>query len=170
VVSYRLGDQIGGATVNSFTSVSLDPPLVLVSLARSTQAAAVLEDVPFAINVLRSDQVDVAFQFAGRGRPGVRLTWEGPGVDAGTPPTLAGTVAVFRCRPWRRYDGGDHVLQLGEVTGYQQSAGEPLVFSDGRFLSTGLPILDGPLVFSPDAPPRPGWVGAAQRVHALPEH
>lgn len=170
VVSYRLGDQIRGATVNSFTSVSLDPPLVLVSLARSTQAAAVLEDVPFAINVLRSDQVDVAFQFAGRDRPGVRLTWKDPGLDEDTPPTLAGTVAVFRCRPWRRYDGGDHVLQLGEVTGYQQSAGEPLVFSDGRFLSTGLPILDGPLVFSLDAPPRPGWVGAAQRVHALGEH
>ena len=76
---------------------------------------------------------------------------------------------MFRCRPWRSYDGGDHVLYLGEVTGFEHRSGDPLVFSDGRFVSTGLPLLDGPLVLSLEGPPRPGWVGAAQRVHALPE-
>ena len=110
VVSYHVGDEIRGATVNSFTSVSMDPPLVLVSLARSTQACAALEDVPFAINVLRSDQLDVAFQFAGRARPRLSVKWDTAASDD-DPPTLADAVAVFRCRPWRRYDGGDHVLR-----------------------------------------------------------
>ncbi|MFF0144143.1 flavin reductase (DIM6/NTAB) family NADH-FMN oxidoreductase RutF [Amycolatopsis sulphurea] len=169
VISYHVGDQIRGATVNSFTSVSLDPPLVLVSLARSTQACGAVADLPFAINVLRADQPDVAMQFAGRTRPGLRIAWDLPaGEDE--PPTLADAVAVFRCRPWRRYDGGDHVLQLGEITGFEDRAGEPLVFGDGRFVSTGLPLLDGPMVFSLDGPPSPGWVGAAQRFHAMPEH
>jgi flavin reductase (DIM6/NTAB) family NADH-FMN oxidoreductase RutF len=169
VVTYHVGDEIRGATVNSFTSVSMDPPLVLVSLARSTQACAALEDVPFAINVLRSDQLDVAFQFAGRARPRLSVNWD-VAVSDEDPPTLADAVAVFRCRPWRRYDGGDHVLQIGEITGFEHRAGDPLAFGDGRFLSTGLPILDGPLVFSLDGPPSPGWVGAAQRFHAMPEH
>lgn len=173
VVSYRVGDQIRGATVNSFTSVSIDPPLLLVALARSTQACAALESVPFAINVLRSDQLDVALQFAGRGRPGLRIAWETP-VSASAsedgPPVMTNAVAVFRCRPWRRYDGGDHVLHLGEITSFEQRTGDPLVFGDGRFMSSGLPILDSPLIYSLDRPLGPGWVAAAQRFHALPEH
>lgn len=168
VVTYSSADQVRGATVNSFTSVSLDPPLLLVSLSRSTQACTAMNGLPFAINVLRSDQMDVALQFAGRPRAGVRIAWDPPGDDA-DPPSLADAVAVFRCRPWRRYDGGDHVLQLGEVREAEMRAGDPLVFGDGRFMTTGLPMLDGPLVYSLDGPPAPGWVGAALRFHARAE-
>ncbi|MGQ0482390.1 MAG: flavin reductase family protein [Pseudonocardia sp.] len=169
VLSYRVGDQVRGATVNSFTSVSVDPPLLLVALARSSQACTALPDARFTVNVLRSDQMDVAWQFAGRPRPGLTIAWDPPR-GAEDPPVLTGAVAVFRCRPWRNYDGGDHVLHLGEITDFELRGGDPLVFGDGRFVSTGLPILDGPLIYSFDGPPRPGWVGAAHRLHALPEH
>jgi flavin reductase (DIM6/NTAB) family NADH-FMN oxidoreductase RutF len=164
VVTYRASEGICGATMNSFTSVSLDPPLVLLSLARTARSCAALDEVPFAINVLRSDQMDLALQFAGRPRPRLRVAWEREG-DAGHPPTLAGTVATLVCRPWRRYDGGDHVLQLGEVTSAEMRDGDPLVFMDGKFMTAGLPLFDGPLVRSLDGPPAPGWAGAAYRLH-----
>src|SRR3954451_25229644 len=164
VVTYRTADGERGATMNSFTSVSLDPPLVLVSLARAAQACPGLEATPFAINVLRADQMDVALQFAGRPNPRLRVPWATTGA-IGEPPALAGTVATLICRPWRRYDGGDHVLQLGEVLRAELREGEPLVFADGRFMSTGLPLMDGPLIYSLDGPPAPGWAGFAHRLH-----
>jgi hypothetical protein len=58
---------------------------------------------------------------------------------------------------------------VGEVIDFEHRTGDPLVFSDGKFVSTGLPLLDGPMVFSLDGPPAPGWVAAAQRFHALSE-
>jgi flavin reductase (DIM6/NTAB) family NADH-FMN oxidoreductase RutF len=168
VVTYRCGDEVRGATVNSFTSVSIDPPLVLVSLSRTTHAYRAMEGHPFAINVLRSDQMDVAMQFAGRPRAGLRIDWA-PVSGEDDPPSLTRAVAVLKCAPWRRYDGGDHVLEVGEVIDFEHRTGDPLVFSDGKFVSTGLPLLDGPMVFSLDGPPAPGWVAAAQRFHALSE-
>lgn len=164
VVTYRTKDGERGATMNSFTSVSLDPPLVLISLARQAHACEALADVPFAINVLRADQMDLALQFAGRPRAAGRVSWA-PAGDEDSPPTLTGTVATLTCRPWGRYDGGDHVLQLGEVIRAELREGEPLVFTDGRFMTTGLPMLDGPLILSLDGPPAPGWTGAAHRIH-----
>jgi flavin reductase len=167
VVTYRDGDEVRGATVNSFTSVSIEPPLLLVSLARATRAATGMENQPFAVNVLRADQTDVALHFAGRPRPGLRVRWNDRGPDH--TPSLTDAAAVFHCRPWQRVDAGDHVLELGEIVGFEHRDGDPLVFSDGRFVATGLPLLDGPLVYSLEGPPAPGWVGAA-RLHALAEH
>jgi flavin reductase (DIM6/NTAB) family NADH-FMN oxidoreductase RutF len=97
VVSYRDGGRMRGATVNSFTSLSIDPPLLLVALARSSRACAALAGIPFAVNVLRSDQLDVALQFAGRARPGLNIAWDLPSGPA-DPPTLSNAIAVFRCR------------------------------------------------------------------------
>lgn len=176
VVTYQDGDSARGATVNSFTSVSMDPPLVLVSLARRAQACAGLSDRPFAINVLRSDQMNVAFQFAGRSQPRLRIGWEtvvvegnDASVEPTTVPVLADTVAVFVCRPWRQYDGGDHILHIGEVVGAEARPGDPLVFTDGHFMTTGLPLLDGPLVLSLDGRPVPKWLGAVHRLHTVAE-
>jgi flavin reductase len=163
VVSYQTDDGPRGATVNSFSSVSIDPPLVLVCLARKAQICAGLDNRPFAVNVLRSDQMDIAFQFAGRPMPGRAVRWDVVGHADGVP-VLADSVALFICKPWRRYDGGDHVLQLGQVVGADARSGAPLVFTDGTFMSTGLPLLDGPMVDSLDDPPIPKWVGAAHRI------
>lgn len=169
VMSYLDGDEPRGATVNSFTSVSIDPPLLLVSLAQSARAATACHGSPFTVNVLRANQVDVALQFAGRPRPGLKVRWDAP-VEHHGAPALTDAVAVLRCRPWQRVDAGDHVLVLGEIVDFEHRTGDPLIFKDGRFVSAGLPLLDGPLIYSLDAPPSPGWVGAANRVHAIAEH
>jgi flavin reductase (DIM6/NTAB) family NADH-FMN oxidoreductase RutF len=130
VVGYRADGEVRGVTVSSFTSVSLDPPLVLVSVARSSKAARHLGGVPFTVNVLRASQVDVALHFAGRSRHPVEAVWEPGGDDLA--PTLAGALATFRCRPWQTYDGGDHRLHLGHVVGAEvQDEGVPLVFDRG---------------------------------------
>jgi len=141
VVTYRTAEGPRGATMNSFTSVSLDPALVLISVARSSRTCAAIDAQPFAINVLRSDQVDVASHFAGRSKEGIELVWNDDGA-ANTTPALAHAIAVFQCKPWRQYDGGDHVLVVGEVTSSILRDGDPLAFSDGQFMSVGLPLLD----------------------------
>src|SRR3954452_16053961 len=80
VVSYQAGEDVRGLTVNSFTSVSLAPPLILVSLARTAKAVDHLSQVPFTINVLTASQFDLAMHFAGRPRAGLELEWL-PGED-----------------------------------------------------------------------------------------
>ena len=132
VVSYRAGSEVRGLTVNSFTSVSLDPPLILVSVARSARATAHLGRVPFSVNVLSAAQLDVALHFAGRPRDLLKVTWQSTSDNLA--PTLAGALATIRCLPWRSYDGGDHGLHLGHVMEADAlDDGEPLLFDRGRF-------------------------------------
>lgn len=129
VVTYEADGIPRGATVNSFTSVSLDPPLVLVSIAKSARTCTALERKAFAVNVLARDQCDLAMQFAGKPRDGVEIGW----LDGDLAPRLNGALAWFECRPWCQYDGGDHVLFVGEVTHYDARPAEPLVFHAGGF-------------------------------------
>lgn len=130
VVSYSHEGKTFGVTVSSFTPVSLEPPLVLVSLMRSGRAADLLPHVPFAINVLASDQFDVAFQFAGLNSTPMEVEWD----MSSSAPRLAYAHAHFTCRPWRTYDGGDHVLVLGEVLDYRSTPDtRPLVVHQGAW-------------------------------------
>lgn len=124
-----------GMTANSFTSVSLNPALVLWAAARSSPSLAVFEAADrFAVNVLASDQHHLSRQFSTSGSDkfdGVRLV---PGHDL---PLLEGTVARFVCRrrqgPQGRLDAGDHVVLLGEIESYDAPGGEPLVFHSGFY-------------------------------------
>ena len=131
VVTYQAADgELRGTTVNSFTSVSLDPPLVLVSLGRQTRAAATLRPgSAFAVNVLHHGQRDLAMHFAGRPQPGTGATWE---VRAGVP-HLAGCGAYFRCVAQDVHDAGDHVLVVGLVEEFQAHGHPPLLFYRGAF-------------------------------------
>ncbi|WP_422933549.1 flavin reductase family protein [Sinomonas sp. P47F7] len=116
-----------GITVNSFTSVSLEPPLVLVSIARNTRAHDELAGRPFTVNILGAEQQALALHFAGR--PGVEPEWvEGP-----VAPRLSRVLAYFECTPWAAYDGGDHTLYLGEVVDFNYRSGDALAFASGRF-------------------------------------
>lgn len=121
-----------GITVNSFSSVSLDPPLVLWSLSRQASSFAdFLAASHFAVNVLAANQHHLSRQFS------TPLPDKFAGVDyaqaAGGCPILKGTIAHFICRNVRQYDGGDHVILLGEVEEYKWNEGEPLVFHSGRY-------------------------------------
>lgn len=126
--------QRHGLTVNSFTSVSLEPPLVLVSVSRRAKGLQYLEENSFTVNVLRAHQVELALHFAGHPRAGVEPAWE----DRPLAPRLKGALAAIDCRPWRTYDGGDHVLYVGEVDDFSYHGGDALVFFCGQFARLGL--------------------------------
>ncbi|SCL27365.1 NADH-FMN oxidoreductase RutF, flavin reductase (DIM6/NTAB) family [Micromonospora rhizosphaerae] len=144
-----------GATVNAFTAVSLDPPLVLVSLDRRSRISRLLEAVPFTVNVLEAAQQEVALHFAGR--PCLEeVAW---GADTGCgAPGLAHCLASVSCTPWRHYDGGDHILYLGEVQEFRIRTGRPLLFHTGEF--HGLHHDAGPMPWegSGDGPSALSWV------------
>ena len=126
------GDFIG-LTANSFNSVSLTPPLVLWSLARSAGSmAAFSAGSHYAINILCADQQDLAKQFAARG--GDRFAGVGFEVGSGGAPLLQGAAATFECFNRSRYDEGDHVIFVGEVERCTHRAGaSPLLFHGGKF-------------------------------------
>jgi 3-hydroxy-9,10-secoandrosta-1,3,5(10)-triene-9,17-dione monooxygenase reductase component len=121
-----------GLTVNSFNSVSLDPPLVLWSLARtSTSLAAFQASKRFAIHVLSAGQQALSSRFASRKVD----RFEGLEVERGEGgvPLLAGCAARFQCRTEFEYDGGDHVIFVGEVAAFDHSELPPLVFHGGGY-------------------------------------
>ncbi|MBC3193334.1 flavin reductase family protein [Pseudonocardia sp. C8] len=124
-----------GATVNAFTAVSLEPPLVLVSLDRRSKLCGLVETEqrPFTVNVLASTQKDLALHFAGR--PNQEVAWL-PDSGCGAP-RLDGVLAHISCTPWQAYDGGDHVLYLGEVQEFLIHSGTPLLFHTGKFHHLG---------------------------------
>jgi flavin reductase (DIM6/NTAB) family NADH-FMN oxidoreductase RutF len=124
-----------GFTANSFNSVSLDPPLVLWSLARRSPSLATFEASDrYAVNVLAFGQVELARRFS---RPhadrfaevSYRLGWsEAPLID--------GCVAWIECRHHMRHRAGDHMLFIGEVVTVERARGSPLVFHHGRYGTT----------------------------------
>ncbi|MHA6757929.1 flavin reductase family protein [Streptacidiphilus sp. PAMC 29251] len=153
VVTTTDADAVHGATVSSFTSVSLDPPLVLVALDRRSRSCTRLYGAPFGVSVLSTRQRDLALLFAGRAAdaaPDVR--WEG---DAAAP-RLVGAVAHFSCTPWASYDGGDHVLHVGQVVRFDAPGGEPLVFHSGALGEFRRPWGDAAWTTSLDGPSH-GW-------------
>ena len=165
VVTYDGEDGPRGATINSFTSVSMEPPLVLVSFARATTTARLLAGRPFVVNVLASTQLDVALQFAGKPQAGLQVPWS-PTAEV---PRLRGTVAWLQCEPWATYDGGDHLLFVGEVVRHDSRRGDPLLFHRGQFRMTGVAVYDLPRVVQLDGRPIVPWVGHAHRLHELSE-
>ncbi|MDB6087233.1 MAG: flavin reductase [Gammaproteobacteria bacterium] len=125
------GEDIG-LTANSFNSVSLDPPMVLWSLARkSLSLPAFLESGYFAVHVLASTQEELSVTFATRGADkfaGLAVA-RGPG-DI---PLLPGCSALFQCRTAFNYEGGDHVIFVGQVEAFEHFNRAPLVFHSGRY-------------------------------------
>ncbi len=132
VTARATGGAKVGVTVNSFSSVSLNPPLILWSLSRQAQSFADFANCThFVVNVLEAKQHHLSRQFS------TPVADKYAGVDfvegkAGIP-MLNGAIAHFVCRKVKQYDGGDHVIFLGEVEEYKYGEGEPLVFHSGRY-------------------------------------
>jgi flavin reductase (DIM6/NTAB) family NADH-FMN oxidoreductase RutF len=133
VVTARASDgRKVGVTVNSFSSVSLDPPLILWSLSRQTPSFIDFTNAThFAVNVLEARQHHLSRQFS------TPLPDKFAGVEfeevTGGVPLLHGAIAQFVCRKVRQHDGGDHIILVGEVEQYKYNEGEPLVFHSGRY-------------------------------------
>lgn len=121
-----------GVTVNSFTSVSLNPPLILWCLSRQAPSLPDFSEAThFAVNVLAANQHHLSRQFSSPMPDkfqGVECTEGVAGV-----PLLKGVIAHFICRKLKEHDAGDHVIFIGEVEEYKRFEGEPLVFHSGRY-------------------------------------
>jgi len=121
-----------GLTANSFNSVSLDPPMVLWSLAKSSKSLpAFLESGYFAVHVLSAAQEELSHTFATRGAEKFAgLTLER---GRGDIPLLDGCSARFQCRTAIKYEGGDHLVFIGEVEAFDHFDRPPLVFHGGNY-------------------------------------
>ena len=121
-----------GLTVNSFNSVSLEPPLIVWSLGLQTQVRPVFEHCRYyAVNVLAEDQVHISHRFASRDADkfaGLNLTDGIEGV-----PLLDGCCARFECRNSLRHPGGDHLVFVSEVVRFGSSDRPPLLFHAGAY-------------------------------------
>jgi flavin reductase (DIM6/NTAB) family NADH-FMN oxidoreductase RutF len=130
VVTTAGGGDVHAMTANAFTSVSLDPPLVLVSVDHRTRMHALLPDTRrYGVSVLGSDQERVAWHFAGRPlrEPGELFEW------AGEVPFVRGAIAHVGCSLHAEHAAGDHTLYLGQVEHLDSRPGDPLIFHAGAF-------------------------------------
>jgi len=134
VVAMEVEGSIRALTANSFTSLSLNPPLVLFCLGKGTKAGQVIEQVAeFSVNILSQDQQALSSYFAG--------SWKGeePPPFAFTKgeggPRLEGSVASIGCRVHAVQEGGDHWIVVGQVASIHRSElpRSPLVFFGGRY-------------------------------------
>ena len=120
-----------GMTVNSFASVSLDPPLVLLSPARKSARFPAFEAAShFTVHVLADDQCDLAEDFA---KTGLAFAGHPYTLGRGDAPLFDGCAARFECRHVAGHDGGDHLIVLGEVLRMECSDKKPLVYYRGVF-------------------------------------
>jgi flavin reductase (DIM6/NTAB) family NADH-FMN oxidoreductase RutF len=128
------GERVG-MTVSSFNSVSLTPPLVLFSVARSTRSFASWTRMQrYAINILSQQQEELSNRFA---RPPADR-WSGLMVLDGRNgvPVLPNALAAFECEHYARYDGGDHEIFVGQVIAHRTNSYKlerPLIFFGGRY-------------------------------------
>jgi flavin reductase (DIM6/NTAB) family NADH-FMN oxidoreductase RutF len=143
VVTVNDGGTYRAMTANSFTSVSLDPPLLLICVDLAASMHDPIHEAGlFAVNVLTSQQRPIADLFARRGEltepmGGVPFNVGGTGS-----PLLEDTLAWFECEVWREYEGGDHTIYVGRVVDMAllQPDGEPLLFFGARYRAPGDPL------------------------------
>jgi flavin reductase (DIM6/NTAB) family NADH-FMN oxidoreductase RutF len=128
-----------GLTANSFNSVSLDPPLVLWSLARAAGSMpSFSRGSHYAIHILAAEQRELAERFASKAPD--RFAGLALRQGAGGVPLLDGSAAIFECFNRSRYSEGDHVIFVGEVERCERREGvQPLIFHGGRYF-TELPL------------------------------
>jgi flavin reductase (DIM6/NTAB) family NADH-FMN oxidoreductase RutF len=135
VISTRLGDEFRGATASSLVSISLEPPMVLVGLERSSATrAAILETRAFNVSLLTRSQEFLADRFAGRA-PAIDARWASlpHRLGANGVPLLEGCAGWLECRLAETHPAGDHDILVGEVEAAEVGSGEPLILWDRTF-------------------------------------
>jgi len=142
VLTTRVAEQVHGMTANAFMSVSVSPPLVLVSIDRRARMGAMMhEGTRFGVSVLEAKQKGLSDRFAGRISDGVpEPTFE----IVHETPLVEGALAHLVARVMRSYWGGDHSLFLGQVEFARYSEGRPLLFHRGRYER----LIEDPPIFS----------------------
>lgn len=123
-----------GFTANSFTSVSLDPPLVLVCIGKFSESLQIFETSKgFAVNILSEDQKDTAGVFAApRADKFEHVGWDTGSIGM---PMIEGSLSQFECTREKVIDAGDHIILIGKVQEYTYEVGQPLGYVNGGFFS-----------------------------------
>lgn len=132
VTTVAEGHRPVGITVNSFTSVSLDPPLVLWSLERDSTTFATFEAAThYTVNILTESQQDLSQRFSQT----ENRHMEGLACETGENgcAILPHVLAFLECAIDQRLDGGDHIILLGRVMRFARFAGQPLLFAQGKY-------------------------------------
>jgi len=126
-----------GFTANSFTSVSIDPPLLLVNIAKSAYGcSAFTRSSGFVVNILAHDQRDLSNLFASAGADKfAAVDWQAAATGS---PIIDEVIAWFDCEHFQQVDAGDHIVLIGKVVGYAYNTHAPLGFCRGAYVSFGL--------------------------------
>jgi flavin reductase (DIM6/NTAB) family NADH-FMN oxidoreductase RutF len=142
VLTARVAEQVHGMTANAFMSVSLQPPLILISIDRRAKMSALLhEGTRFGVSVLEARQTGLSDRFAGRVADDFpETTFE----VVHETPLVEGALAHLVARVVRSYWGGDHSLFVGQVEFARYGEGRPLLFHGGRYER----LVEDPRVFS----------------------
>lgn len=124
-----------GITVNSFSSVSLDPPLILWCLDKKSDTMDVFDACSgFTINVLSAEQQDLSNRLAQQGGHGLGSVATTVGVNGC--PSIDDALVSFECKVETRHDAGDHIIMIGRVENFRRSdAGAPLLYHRGSYCS-----------------------------------
>ena len=132
VTARAAGGHPVGVTINSFASVSLEPPLVLWSLGLASPSLAAFESCShYAVNILAADQVEFSQRFSQAQED--RFAGIATTAGAGGTPLLPGCSAWFECRNELRYPGGDHIILVGQVENFSRQEKPPLIFHGGQY-------------------------------------
>lgn len=133
IVTARGADGPAGLTTNAFTSLSLDPPLILVCIANGSRTLPVVREAGrFAVNVLRAGQEDLAAVFASKAVGAEKFARTTHNVEHGVP-VLDDALSWLVCDLRDLLPGGDHTIAIGEVTALAAAEGEPLLFWRGGY-------------------------------------
>jgi flavin reductase (DIM6/NTAB) family NADH-FMN oxidoreductase RutF len=132
VTARAAGGQLAGVTVNSFCSVSLLPPLLLWCLSKTAPSRGVFTGAShFVIHVLAADQMHLSKHFSSPAADKFASIEFSEGL--GRAPVIGGAVATFECRLDQQYEGGDHLILVGEVERYHHTNRHPLLFHGGDY-------------------------------------
>ena len=138
ITTHSTEGEIHGLTANAFTSVSLDPPLLLISVDKKAESWPYFEaSKVFTVNILADDQEGLSRKFAVSGGASKKFDGVAYHLGANGAPIIEGTLAYIECSLYAAYDGGDHSIYLGEIQQAEVTEGKPLLFFRGGYRALG---------------------------------
>jgi flavin reductase (DIM6/NTAB) family NADH-FMN oxidoreductase RutF len=136
ITSFRKSGELHGLTANAFTSVSLDPPLLLICVDKKADSYPCFDEVGvFTVNILAADQEALSRRFAVSG--GNKFEGAAYHLGGNGAPILEGTLGHIECRITARHEGGDHTIYVGEVQEAETREHKPLLFFRGGYRELG---------------------------------
>lgn len=136
ITTLNKAGALHGLTANAFCSVSLDPPLCLISVDKKAESYGSFEESRvFTVNILATDQESLSRRFAVSG--GDKFVGVAYRIGANGAPILEGALAYIECKLYASYDGGDHTIYLGEVEQAEITENKPLLFFRGGYRELG---------------------------------